>query len=131
MQPPAASRFDGDVNLAALGAVVRGDLPVLVRAARARDIRNAVEFCDQHGVKMILAGGAEAYKVKDLLRSKRVPVVLGPTLRLPEEEDDAYDRPMTQPAELAAARVQFAFASLDNSFPRPLRQQSAHPRALA
>jgi len=27
---------------------------------------------------MILAGGAEAYKVKDLLRSKGIPVILGP-----------------------------------------------------
>ena len=126
MQSPAAPRFDRDVKLEALGPVVRGDLPVLVRAARARDIRNAVEFCDLHSLKMILAGGAEAYKVKDLLRSKRVPVVLGPTLRLPEEEDDAYDRPMTQPAELAAAGVKFAFASFDNSFARRLGQQAAN-----
>ncbi len=126
MQSPAAPRFDRDVKLEALRPVVRGDLPVLVRAARARDIRNAVEFCDQHSLKMILAGGAEAYKVKDLLRSKRVPVVLAPTLRLPEEEDDAYDRPMTQPAELAAAGVKFAFASFDNSFARRLGQQAAN-----
>ena len=126
MQSPAAPRFDRDVKLEALRPVVRGDLPVLVRAARARDIRNAVEFCDLHSLKMILAGGAEAYKVKDLLRSKRVPVVLGPTLRLPEEEDDAYDRPMTQPAELAAAGVKFAFASFDNSFARRLGQQAAN-----
>ena len=29
-------------------------------------------------LKMILAGGAEAYKVKDLLRSKNIPVILRP-----------------------------------------------------
>jgi imidazolonepropionase-like amidohydrolase len=75
---------------------------------------------------VILAGGAEAYKVKDLLRSKSIPVILGPTLTLPHEEDDPYDRLLTQPAELAAAGVKFAFGSFDNSFSRRLGQQAAN-----
>src|SRR5256885_13273410 len=37
----------------------------LVFADRARDIRSAVEFCDKQKLKMILAGGVEAYKLKD------------------------------------------------------------------
>src|SRR4029077_5267407 len=77
-------------------------------------------------LKMILAGGAEAYKVKDLLRSKSIPVILGPTLTLPREEDDPYDRLLAQPAELLAAGVTFAFASFDNSFARRLGQQAAN-----
>jgi len=75
---------------------------------------------------MILAGGAEAYKVKDLLRSKSIPVILGPTLTLPREEDDPYDRLLTQPAELAAAGIKFAFGSFDNSFARRLGQEAAN-----
>lgn len=75
---------------------------------------------------MILAGAAEAYKVKDLLKSKNIPVILQPTLSLPEEEDDPYDRPMTQPAELSAAGIKIAFASFDNSFARRLGQQAAN-----
>jgi len=106
--------------------VTRGELPVLVFADRAREIRASVEFCDKHKLKMILAGGAEAYKVKDLLRSKNVPVILRPTLTAPVEEDDAYDRLLTQPAELAAAGVKFAFGSFDNSFARRLGQQAAN-----
>ena len=57
---------------------MRGELPVLVFADREREIRNAVEFCDKQKLKMILAGGAEAYKVKDLLRSRNIPVILRP-----------------------------------------------------
>src|SRR5260370_10500632 len=75
---------------------------------------------------MILAGGSEAYKVKDLLRSKDVPVILRPMLTLPLDEDDPYDRLLSQPAELAAAGVRFAFASFDNSFARRLGQQAAN-----
>jgi imidazolonepropionase-like amidohydrolase len=118
--------FQRDIKLEALVPVTRGELPVLVFANRARDIRNAVEFCDKQKLKMILGGGAEAYQVKDLLRSKSIPVILGPTLTLPREEDDPYDRLLTQPAELATAGVQFAFGSFDNSFARRLGQQAAN-----
>jgi imidazolonepropionase-like amidohydrolase len=118
--------FQRDVKLDALVPVTRGELPVLVFANKARDIRNAVEFCDKQKLKMILAGGSEAYQVKDLLRSKSIPVILGPTLTLPREEDDPYDRLLTQPAELATAGVKFAFGSFDNSFARRLGQQAAN-----
>jgi len=118
--------FQRDLRLEALIPVTRGELPVLVFADKARDIRNAVEFCDKQKLKMILAGGSEAYKVKDLLRSKAVPVILRPTLTEPTEEDDPYDRLLTQPAELSAAGVRFAFGSFDNSFARRLGQQAAN-----
>jgi imidazolonepropionase-like amidohydrolase len=114
--------FERDLKLEALVPVIRGELPALVFANRSRDIRSAVEFCDKQKVKMILAGGSEAYKVKDLLKSKNIPVILKPTLRAPDEEDDPYDRAMTEPAELAAAGIQIAFASFDNSFARRLGQ---------
>jgi imidazolonepropionase-like amidohydrolase len=120
------SDFERDVKLEALVPVVRGQLPVLVFADHARDIRNAVEFCDKQKLRMILAGGSEAYKVKDLLRSKDVPVILRPVLTEPRDEDDAYDRLLTQPAELVAAGVKVAFASFDNSFARRLGQNAAN-----
>jgi imidazolonepropionase-like amidohydrolase len=126
LEKGSVSKFDRDLKLEAMAPLVRGELPVLVFADRARDIRNAVEFCDKQKLKMILAGGGEAYKVKDLLRSKDVPVVLRPMLSLPEEEDDPYDRELSQPAELAAAGVKFAIASFDNSFARRLGQNAAN-----
>lgn len=126
MEKGAAGSFERDVKLEALAPVVRGQMPALVFADSARDIRNAVEFFDKQHVRFILAGGTEAWKVKDLLRSKSVPVVLRPTLAGPGEEDDPYDRLMTQPAELVAAGVKIAFGSFDNSFARRLGQQAAN-----
>jgi imidazolonepropionase-like amidohydrolase len=118
--------YNRDVRLESLATVVRGQLPVLVFADQERDIRNAVEFCDKQKLKMILAGGLEAYKVKDLLRSKNIPVILRPVLTELGEEDDPYDRYLSQPAELAKAGVKFAFASFDNSFARRLGQNAAN-----
>jgi imidazolonepropionase-like amidohydrolase len=126
MEKGAAAKYDRDLKLEALVPVVRGELPLLIFADRAREIRNAVEYCDKQKLKMILAGGAEAYKVKDLLRSKDIPVILRPMLTGPLDDDDPYDRLLTQPAELAAAGVRFAFASFDNSFARRLGQNAAN-----
>jgi imidazolonepropionase-like amidohydrolase len=126
MEKSSPAKYDRDLKLEALAPVVRGELPLLVFADRSREIRNAVEFCDKQRLRMILAGGSEAYKVKDLLRSKAVPVILRPVLTLPLDEDDPYDRWLSQPAELAAAGVKFAFASFDNSFARRLGQNAAN-----
>ena len=120
------AEYQRDLKLEALVPVIRGELPVLVFASRVREIREAVEFCDKQKIKMILAGGAESHKVKDLLRSKNIPVILQPTLTEPLDEDDPYDRSLTTAAELADAHVKFAFGSFDNSFARRLGQQAAN-----
>jgi imidazolonepropionase-like amidohydrolase len=118
--------FSRDLKLEALVPVVRGQLPLLIFADRSREIRNAIEFCDKQNLKMILAGGSEAYKLKDLLRSRSIAVILRPVLTLPLYEDDPYDRLLSQPAELSAAGVKFAFGSFDNSFARRLCQNAAN-----
>jgi len=120
------SDFERDVKLEALAPVVRGQLPLLVFADRARDIQNAVEFCEKQKLRMILAGGEEAYKVKELLRSKGIAVILRPMLSLPPEEDDPYDSLLGQPARLSEAGVKFAIGSFDNSFARRLGQNAAN-----
>ena len=126
LQNPGGAGFLRDVKLEAMAPVIRGEMPLLVFADKTRQIRDAVEFCDKQKVKLILAGGAEAWKEKDLLRSKSVPVILRPTLGEPREEDDGYDRLLTQPEELRAAGVKIAFASFDNSFARRLGQNAAN-----
>lgn len=118
--------FERDLKLEALVPVVHGKLPALVLAQSARDIRNAVDFCDKQNLKMILAGGTEAWKVKDLLKQKNIPVILGPSMQLPNREDDPYDKPMTMASELAAAGIPIAFASFDFSFSRRLSQQAGN-----
>ena len=126
LQSPGGASFARDVKLEAMAPVIRGELPLLVFADTAREIRDSVEFCDKQKLKMILAGGNEAWKVKDLLRSKEIPVILRPTLGEPPQEDNAYDRMLTQPEELRAAGIKVAFASFDNSFARRLGQQAAN-----
>ncbi|MFY9531279.1 MAG: amidohydrolase family protein [Candidatus Acidiferrales bacterium] len=126
MEKGSPQNFQRDLKLEALAPVVEGKLPVLVVAASARDIRNAVNFCAKRNLRMILAGGNEAWKEKDLLKQKSIPVILGPDLRLPDEEDFPYDKPMTQPSELVAAGIPIAFSSFNTAFSRRLAQQAGN-----
>ncbi len=122
----SADKFERDLKLESLGPVVEGKLPVIVMANNARDIKNALEFCDKHHLKMILAGGAEAWKVKDQLKAKDIPVILRPTQALPGEEDEPYDKPFTNPAELYQAGVRIAFATFDSADSRTLPYEAGN-----
>ncbi len=104
-------RAEKDLKLEALAQCLDGRLPVIVLANNKRDIEGAVEFAEKEGLKMILAGGRDAWKVKDMLAEKKIPVILGLTQSLPNEQDDPYDRPFLNPSALVEAGVKIAFAS--------------------
>ncbi len=106
-----------DPKLESLAKAATGREPLLVVASLERDIRNAVAFCAERNLKMVLVGGAEAWKAKDLLKEKGISVILGPLQTLPLEEDDPYDRIFSQPAELFEAGVPFAISSSAPSGP--------------
>ncbi len=106
-----SDRLERDLKLEALARVLDGGLPVIMLANAARDIEAAVEFAEDQGLRMVLAGGRDAWKVKELLAEKEIPVILGRTQSLPNEDDDPYDRPFRTAAELSEAGVAFAFAS--------------------
>lgn len=118
-------RLNVDPVLESLVPVVAGELPLLVSADDDRDIRAAVEFAAEQKVKMILVGGAEAPKAAKLLKEKNIPVILGPVLSLPQDEDDPYDSAYTRAKELFEAGVKFAFSTADASNARNLPYHAA------
>ena len=105
------SRAGRDEKLAALAAYVDGAKPVIILANTKRDIEAAIAFAEEMGLRMILAGGSEAWKIKDTLAAKKIPVILGRPQSLPREEDDPYDRPFASASALREAGVRIAFAS--------------------
>ncbi len=107
----AGADFETDLKLEAMLPVLDGKLPMLIRADKEKNIKEAIAFADKQKVRMILEHGEEAWKVAAELKAHNIPVVLPPTFRLPEEEDDSYDKPFSIPGELSKAGVKFAFAS--------------------
>jgi imidazolonepropionase-like amidohydrolase len=119
---------DVDLPEEALVAVARGELPVVMRADAEDDIRGAVRFAGEHGLKLILAGGLEAWRCADLLKEKEVPVLLSVD-RLPLRESDRYDAAFTNPSALHRAGVRFAIVSDDAADSRNLPYEAAMARA--
>jgi len=116
----AAAGGERDLKLEALAKVTAKEIPLLVVADEERDIRAAVEFATARDLRMVLLSGRDSWKVKDLLREKSIPVILGPTLALPATEDTPYDKPFTTASELQAAGVRVIFASYGSSNSRLL-----------
>ncbi|MCP4658348.1 MAG: amidohydrolase family protein [bacterium] len=106
-----SGRTERDLKLESLARIFDSGRPTIIQADAERDIEAAIEFAAEQGLRMILAGGRDAWQVKDLLAEKGIPVILGPTQRLPAEQDDPYDRPFRTAGELAEAGVKIAFGS--------------------
>ena len=120
------SGFKADVKLEAMLPVLDRKAPVMVTAVRERAIREAVQFADRQKIRIILANPRRFGDTLKDIKSKDIPVILGPTLELPLEDDDAYDAEFALPAELHKAGVKFAFGSFNNQFARNLPYQAAN-----
>lgn len=118
------------VNLAleALAPVARGEVPLVIRADAEEDIRGAVAFARERGLKLIVSGGLEAWRCVDALKSASAAVLIEVD-RLPRREADPYDAAYTNAAALHRAGVRFAIVSDDASMSRNLPFQAAMARA--
>lgn len=125
-----APGLKADLKLEAMIPVVDGKVPVIVQAVREKDIREAVKFADQEKLKLVLAGVREPGKMAEDLAKKKIPVILGPTLALPMDDDDRYDQESVLPGELFRAGVKVAFGSFGNQFARNLPYQAANAVAF-
>jgi imidazolonepropionase-like amidohydrolase len=106
-------RVQPNVKLAAMVPYVRGELPVLMSADRAVDIRAALDFAQDQKLKPVITGGREALAVADRLKQMNVPVIYTHVRTLPGREDDPFDVNFAAPGQLAAAGVKFAISTGD------------------
>jgi imidazolonepropionase-like amidohydrolase len=117
--------FRPDLRYEALLPVLEGATPLFVTAVREREIREAIEFEDHEKIKIILADAYDAYKLLPLIKSRRIPIVLGPTRSLPLHADDPDDRSFTTPGELYRAGIKFSIATFSATRSRGLPYQAA------
>src|SRR5207245_6557180 len=124
LPPPKA-----DLPMAALAPAARGEVPVVMRVDAEDDIRGAVRFAEEHALKLVVAGGLEAWRVADL-RKPKDGAVLAAVDRLPRRTSDPYDAAYANPAALQRAGVRFAIVSDDASQSRNLPYEAAMARAF-
>jgi imidazolonepropionase-like amidohydrolase len=118
-------RFDRDLILEALVPVVEGRVPVVMHANYARDIKAALLFADEFKLNVILSGAQDVARVIPELKSRNIPVILGPILALPQREDDPYDLLFSNAKVLFDNGIRFSIQSSDAHNTRNLPYHAA------
>jgi imidazolonepropionase-like amidohydrolase len=118
-------RHDFDPRLEALLPVIDGKIPVLVIADRLAQIRAALGWAKEEGLKIVIGGGRDAWRAASDLAAAGVPVVLDPVIGLPTRADEPYDAPFAAPAILAKAGVRVAITEGDSQFARNLAHHAS------
>lgn len=113
-----------DLPMEALALAAMGKIPVVMRANAEADIKGAIRFATENKLKLIIAGGAEAWRCVDELKKADVAVLMG-VEQLPARESDPYDAAYANPATLHKAGVRFAIVSDDASNSRNLPFEAA------
>ncbi len=113
-----------DARWEAMRPAMQGQRPVFVDADELPQIRHALGLAQRHGLKLVIVGGSDAWRIADVLRERQVPVVIAGVHRLPIRRGDAYDEPFRLAARLAQAGVRFCIARSGNEF------DAAHERNL-
>jgi imidazolonepropionase-like amidohydrolase len=106
-------------DAAALRAVLRGTIPLVIEADRASDLRRIAALAQSRDrLRIIVAGGAEAHLAADALAAADVAVILDPAYNLPSSFD-ALASSAAAPAALEEAGVAFAIASFFDTYANP------------
>jgi imidazolonepropionase-like amidohydrolase len=98
-----------DPKLAALVPAVEGRVPVVVAANELAQIRDAVRWGQDESLKIVIWGGADAWRMADELAKAGVPVVVDSPLDLPRRDDEPYDTAFANAGKLAKAGVRVVF----------------------
>ncbi|HWT14556.1 MAG TPA: amidohydrolase family protein [Patescibacteria group bacterium] len=126
--------FEGDRLLTVAGretlAKYLGGGRVVFDVDRAIDIRRAIAFAKKHGMRPVIAGGAEAWKVAAELAAAKVPVVLDPFVNLPGNYDQ-FGASLENAARLQKAGVTIAFSMSGDASHMAFKLRQAAGNAVA
>jgi imidazolonepropionase-like amidohydrolase len=101
-------RHDRDVKWDAMRKALAGEIPVFFHASALGQIRAALRFADEQKLqKLVIVGGADAWRIADELRTRNVAVITAAPPDLPARRDAAYDETFSLPAKLQAAGVRY------------------------
>lgn len=89
---------------------VRGELPLIVHADDARQIKAALAWAETRKYKIAIAGGRDAWRVAESLAAKKIPVIFESTFDQPARDTDSYDAHYKGAATLHKAGVKVLFS---------------------
>jgi imidazolonepropionase-like amidohydrolase len=101
------------IDTEALIPVAKGEMPLLIHADSANDIRQVIALKRRYArLKPIIAGAAEGWLVADELAASGIPVIVNPTNNLPARFEE-IGATMNNPGRLAAKGVLVALGGIN------------------
>ncbi len=85
--------------------------PVFIEANSRKEIAGALLFAEKEQLRIIITGGTDAWKLSEALKSRKVPVIVGPVMKRPVENHDPFDAPYANSGLLYDAGVSFCIRS--------------------
>ncbi|MCC7052256.1 MAG: amidohydrolase family protein [Gemmatimonadaceae bacterium] len=126
MRELSATRAD----LEAMQLVLKGTVPMVIAADRASEILNAIALGREFGVRVVIAGAAEAWSVAPQLAAAKVPVLTGAMNNIPESFSSLGQRQenlaMLRAAGVAVAILGNGPGGEDNFNVRNLRYEAGN-----
>ncbi len=98
-------------DMAALDQVLSGKIPLVITTHRESDVRQAAKLSQDYAIRVVVRGGAEAWRAANELAVAKVAVILDPMSNLPYSFDELAAR-LDNAALLRKAGVTIAM-SLD------------------
>ena len=102
-----AKKPERDLRCEAMLPVIRGEMPLRAHAHRADDILTAIRIAEEFGVEICIEHCTEGHKIADILASKKIPAIVGPSLSS-RVKYELRERTFATAGILAKAGVQVA-----------------------
>lgn len=120
-----------DLRWESMIPVLEKKVPVWVNANELSQIQAAVTWAEQEGVRLVVVGGRDSWRVADQLKAKSIPVILTDILSSPSRRWEDYDLVYSLPRKLKDAGVAFCIAGdNDPSNSRNLNHHAATASAF-
>ena len=100
---------DYNPEMEALAQVVDGKRSLLIEVNSKDDILAALDWLEEkEGIKAVLTGVREGWRVADRLAAAKIPVITGPILSTPSRSSDRYDKAYANAGLMQQAGVMVA-----------------------
>ena len=96
-----------DLRLEAMIPVLKGELPLWIAASEIKQIQAAIDWAESKGIKTVIYGGADSWRLAKELKKMNIPVVISSVLSVPTRAWEGYDTGYILPNKLYQAGVKF------------------------
>ena len=97
-------------DIVAIQRLLKGEIPLIVRANRASDLLKIIAFSKEHQINIVFLGAKEAWRIAETLATESIPVIIDPMDNIPSSFDSIGAR-LDNAAILHAAGVKILITS--------------------